>query len=202
MARIAFEERRDRLIQATIRVIARDGIAAASTRVIAAEAQMPLGALHYVFGSRDALMKAVIVHITDQERISALLGTQIASSVGTVDLHQLVEAAMNGYLDNLTTLPERELVLLEVAIHAMRHDPDAVADQWATYRAAAAQTLEHVADEAGIRWLHSTDDLARYLVTWLDGFTVSWLADRDTAAARRSAAIFADSFAALAATPT
>ncbi|NDK89073.1 TetR family transcriptional regulator [Gordonia desulfuricans] len=202
MARIAFEERRDRLIQATIRVIARDGIAAASTRVIAAEAQMPLGALHYVFGSRDALMKAVIVHITDQERISALLGTQIASSVGTVDLHQLVEAAMNGYLDNLTTLPERELVLLEVAIHAMRHDPDAVADQWATYRAAAAQTLEHVADEAGIRWLHSTDDLARYLVTWLDGFTVSWLADRDTAAARRSATIFADSFAALAATPT
>lgn len=201
MRRLTHDQRRTELIEAAIRVIARDGLAAASTRAIVTEADMPLGALHYIFSSRDALIRGVIEFVTDEERVAAMLGADIASGGEGTDLEKLIIAAIDAYLATLEAKPNHELALLEMAAHAMRHDRDAVTAQWATYRESAAQGLAYVAEKAGVRWVQPTDDLARYLVTWLDGLTVSWLADRDTAGARRTAALFATSFAALAAAP-
>ena len=60
MARLALADRRAALIGAAVRVIARSGLAAATTRAIVTEAGMPLGSFHYVFDSRDDLITAVI----------------------------------------------------------------------------------------------------------------------------------------------
>ena len=46
MQRIAVEDRRQALLAAGLRVIARDGMARASTRAIAAEADMPTASFH------------------------------------------------------------------------------------------------------------------------------------------------------------
>lgn len=56
MSRLPVPQRRAALIEAALRVIARDGLAAATTRAIAAEAGMSLASLHYAFTSRDELI--------------------------------------------------------------------------------------------------------------------------------------------------
>ena len=57
MTRIPVVDRRTALVQAALRVVARDGVAAATTRRIVAEAGMPLASFHYVFASRDAFSR-------------------------------------------------------------------------------------------------------------------------------------------------
>ena len=71
-ARLALADRRAALVGAAVRVIARSGLAAATTRAIVAEAGMPLGSFHYAFDSRDDLIEAVIETVTAQEHDAAL----------------------------------------------------------------------------------------------------------------------------------
>ena len=52
-------ERRASLARAARTVIARDGLAAATTRAIVAEAGMPLASFHYAVASRDELLREV-----------------------------------------------------------------------------------------------------------------------------------------------
>ena len=49
VARIPADERRQQLVEAAIRVMARDSVAQATTRAIVGEAGMPLGVFHYCF---------------------------------------------------------------------------------------------------------------------------------------------------------
>ncbi|MFB9378767.1 TetR/AcrR family transcriptional regulator [Kineococcus gynurae] len=51
--------RREDLVAAAARVLARDGVAATTTRGIAAEAGVPLGTVHYWFAGKDALLHEV-----------------------------------------------------------------------------------------------------------------------------------------------
>ncbi|MFI1471618.1 TetR/AcrR family transcriptional regulator [Streptomyces wuyuanensis] len=53
-------ERRQRIIDAAIRVTGRDGIAGLSHRTVAAEADVPLGSTTYHFASLDELMVAAL----------------------------------------------------------------------------------------------------------------------------------------------
>ena len=120
MRRMTFEDRRQALVDAAVRVIARDGLAAATTRAIVGEAGMPQGALFYIFSSRDALITEVITHITEQERLTAVLSADMVAD--DASLHEVLSEAMLGYLRMLEEDPARELALLEVATHAIRHD--------------------------------------------------------------------------------
>ncbi|AXK33019.1 TetR family transcriptional regulator [Streptomyces armeniacus] len=66
MARRYDPERRQRLIDAAIRVVARHGIAGVSHRRVAAEADVPLGSTTYHFASRDDLLVAALGQISDE----------------------------------------------------------------------------------------------------------------------------------------
>lgn len=59
-ARKADGTTRERLIAACMRVVARDGLEAASVKTIAAEAGIAPGLLHYHFASKDALLEAAL----------------------------------------------------------------------------------------------------------------------------------------------
>lgn len=67
---------RTKLIDATIRVLARDGLAQASARAIAAEAGSANGLIFYHFGSMDGLLAATARTLCDRgiERIRTGLG--------------------------------------------------------------------------------------------------------------------------------
>ena len=54
------EERRERILRATLAVIARSGIGAVTHRSVAEEAGVPLGSLTYWFGTKDDLLREAL----------------------------------------------------------------------------------------------------------------------------------------------
>jgi AcrR family transcriptional regulator len=195
MRRLPYADRRAELVDAAVRVIAREGLGGASTRAIVTEAGMPLGAFHYVFGSRDELVTAVIDHITEQERLAAW--TVVGGLDPTADLEEVLAQGLEGYLVLLESDPTRELVLLDAAAHSMRHDRLAARRQWATYLSGARSSLRYAAELTGTAWTPPLEEVAWSFASALDGLTLSWLTGRDGVAARRHIRFLARSFAAL-----
>src|SRR5919205_325420 len=70
-------ERRERVVGAAIELISREGLSAASTRAVAAEAGVSVSTLHYCFGSKEALVDAVL------EAIVAQIGEVAGAAVRT-----------------------------------------------------------------------------------------------------------------------
>jgi AcrR family transcriptional regulator len=195
MRRLSYADRRAELVDAAVRVIAREGLGGASTRAIVAEADMPLGAFHYVFGSRDDLITAVIEHITEQERLAAWIDAGRLDPAAS--LEDVLIRGLEGYLRLLESDPTRELVLLDAAAHAMRHDREAARRQGATYLAGAESSLRYAAELTGSEWTAPLPEIAWSFASALDGLTLTWLTGGDGDAARRHIRFLARSFAAL-----
>jgi AcrR family transcriptional regulator len=179
------------LIQAALRVISRDGVAAATTRAIAAEAGMSLASLHYAFSSRDELIAYVV-----QEQTTAALG---AIEPGD-DLASTIGNALRAFLGVVAADPRRELAMFELTQYALRTPglADAAKRQYDGYHAAAVQVVTAVGELAGQRWKRPVDEMARIVVTLTDGLTLRWLVDRDTDAAAAVIDFAAHALAALA----
>ncbi|GAA1864396.1 TetR family transcriptional regulator [Pseudonocardia ailaonensis] len=60
------DARRRLLLDATLRLVGRDGIAAVTQRAVAAEADVPSSAVLYYFDSVDALLVATLVEVNDR----------------------------------------------------------------------------------------------------------------------------------------
>lgn len=195
MRRLSADQRRSELLDAAIRVIERDGLEGATVRAIVAEADMPLGAFHYVFESRDELISDLIQKVTDDERLAGWMWAHVNSTAaGPEGLKQLIRVGLEGYFTLLSTNPGQELALFEVAFHAIRNDPSAVTRQWELYREAARQSLVEAAALAGIDWILPMDVLAMRLNQAIDGLTINWLATRDDAAAHDYIGFLAETF--------
>ncbi|WP_395242565.1 TetR/AcrR family transcriptional regulator [Agromyces sp. MMS24-K17] len=196
MSRIPAAERRAALVEAAIRVVAREGIAHATTRAIVAEAEMSLASFHYAFESRDELIDEVIRTVVAREQ-QAVVPDAID---GDEDLRAILEAGLLRYLEHLRAEPARELAMLELTLYALRSPeryPLAVM-QYARYTELAAEALEVAAQAAGARWLLPVRDVARTLVAFTDGLTTTWLVDRDEEAARRVVVAAADALSRMA----
>jgi TetR/AcrR family transcriptional regulator, regulator of biofilm formation and stress response len=61
------EQRRERILRATLEVIGHDGIAAVTHRRVAAEADVPLGSLTYWFATKDDLLREALRLFVDEE---------------------------------------------------------------------------------------------------------------------------------------
>lgn len=165
--------RRAELIAAASRVIARHGIAAATTRRIAEEAGVPSGLVHYWFSGKDELLEAVIsdtlgsietaidesrVHPSDAADPVAPLLDQLRAAFGTV------ESDDRG----------RQLAMYEMTTWALRRpDLAPVAQrQYRAYRRLAAEGLVSVGLDAD-----SDPALVELVAALFDGLTLAWLAD-------------------------
>lgn len=200
MKRIPPAQRREALIAAAIRVIAAEGMAGATTRAVAAEAGMSLASLHYVFGSRDALLQAVIEQVVEAEARAAEDVLAVFDAHGSaISLDALLATGLDHFIDGLLASPDDELALAELTIHARRAGMTELLDeQRRIYLAAAGRTLARAAAHAGAEWTVPLPEVAKLLTTQLDGITYSWLAHRDEASARSSGRFSARWLAALA----
>ncbi|MGY1780756.1 TetR/AcrR family transcriptional regulator [Geodermatophilus sp. SYSU D01036] len=181
MPRLPAAQRRAALVEAALRVMARDGLAAGTTRAVVAEAGMPLAAFHYAFASRDELLRELVARVVGRELAAATAALDPAAG-----LAGCLRAAAAGYLDHLEREPGAEALMLELTLHAVR-DPAlraVAAAQYRAYTAAATRLLEEAAAATGATWRRPVPELARLLVTVVDGATTTWLVDRDTAATR------------------
>jgi len=84
------EATRERVIQAAIDCIYRDGFHAAHTNRIAEEAGVSWGVLQYHFGDKDSLLQAVIDHIFD-EFVATLESTSLQGDTLQQRVRQLID---------------------------------------------------------------------------------------------------------------
>lgn len=198
MARLSSEERRAAIIRAAVRVIARQGLAAATTRAIMSEARMPLASFHYAFRSRDEMIRDLVAFVVGEERMVIL-----ASLRPGADARSAIRAGIQAYFELVVSEPGREQAMFELLHYALR--TPALADlprfQYDSYHRVVTEVLLAGALHAGVEWSIPVDDLARLAVALTDGLTLSWLADRDDAAAARLMDSMADALAAFSTDP-
>lgn len=191
MAHVPAQERRNALIAAALRVVARDGIAGATTRAIVAEADMPLASFHYVFESHDELMTELIRRAVDEEYRA--IAPLLSSAHADASLGDLVREGLVRYLESVKAEPERERGMLELTQYALRDERTRhlARLQYERYTDLVTMALQAAAGRTGRRWLVPVVEVARMVVALADGITVSWLVrgdDREALALARAAA--------------
>lgn len=193
VTRMSATERRAALARAALTVVDREGVHAATTRAIVAEAQMPLGSFHYAVPSRDELLRDVIELVVADEGDAALA----ALFVDAVDPRDAIRRTLAAYLAHVRAQPGREQAMFELTQYALRSAElhELPAEQYERYRALAAELLTAAETHLGIRWSVPVPELARLVVTLTDGITLAWLADRDDAAAERTIDLAASALA-------
>jgi AcrR family transcriptional regulator len=193
--RIAVEERRSALLAAALRVIARDGMARASTRAIAAEAGMPTASFHYVFASHDAMVEQLIGSILEEQSAAVTEAVD-----GATTLREFAAGALQGWMDRAAADPATEIALHDVVAWS-RSSPELGGLAVLVYERYAASVGAFVAaaeERFGVRWSLPAEDVARFVLVLTDGVAARWLVDRDEAAARRSLAMGATALLGLA----
>ncbi len=195
MPRIAADDRRELLVRAALRVIAREGVAGATTRAIVAEAGMSLASFHYAFRSHDEMMSRLVRHVVDGEEVSVFAALRPGRTI-EASIHD----GLSAFLDHIIEDPARELVLQELLQYALRTPglQPLAREQYETYTASVTSVLVEVAAVANVEWDRPVREIGRLVITITDGITLAWLVDRDAAAARRVIDFAAPALAALA----
>ena len=178
MARMSAEERRDLLVEAAIRVMTRDGVAAATTRAIAAEADMPLGVFHYAFRSKQELMAMVFQTIA--RRSKADMDAAVLSSENA-EIVELTKSGMLAYFNHVVAHPEEHLVTYELTTTALRDEEleDLAKQQYDYYLKQNELLLAAGAELLGLEFTESLPVVNRMAFALMDGLALNWLAKGD-----------------------
>lgn len=203
MTRISAVERRTALVQAALVVVARDGVAAATTRRIVAEAGMSLASFHYAFTSRDELMAELVNTVVDGEQSAFAPVFEPTADVLPATIRDAVRSGLEHYFAAVRADPDREKAMFELTQWALREPGFAplAARQYERYFAVAEHAVVQAAAITGCAWSRPTGEVARLLVVLTDGLTVAWLVTRDDAAAQATIDFAADAVAMLATSP-
>jgi DNA-binding transcriptional regulator YbjK len=126
MARRYDPERRQRIIDAAIRVVGKSGIAGLSHRTVAAEADVPLGSTTYHFASRDELLVAALRQAN--EGFAAMVRKSGALLDPDADLAEELARVMGEWLAGERTGVELEYELYLAALRRPALRP--VAAEW------------------------------------------------------------------------
>jgi AcrR family transcriptional regulator len=171
------DERRKELVEAAIRVMARDGVAKATTRAIVAEADMRLGFFHYCFSSKEELLLQVLDAINQRNARAAIEHIDAGRS-----LRETVKASIDAYWAHVESNPGEHQVTYELTQHVLREPALAAVarKQYENYAAVATSVLETIAAATRMEWTVPLPVLARFLHNTLDGATLNWIVDRDT----------------------
>ena len=198
MRRIAAQDRRQQLIDAAIRVAEQEGIAATTTRRIAAEAGARLATVHYCFKSKQELLEGVLSAILTE--LSEAAEVRVRPGL---DAKTLLHDGMRAMWVVVEKEPGKQQLTYELTHYALRQPGMESFAQWQydTSYAACAAHLERVAVAAGITWSVPMPVVARMLMTVIDGVVLGWLVDRDSPSAVAALDSLTDLLATLAVTP-
>ncbi|MGW5113330.1 TetR/AcrR family transcriptional regulator [Nocardia sp. NPDC004123] len=184
MSRLKAEERRRMLVDAAFDVMARDGVAAATTRAICAEAGMSQSAFHYAFRSKEELLHE-LTEVVVSEQTRMLSDMKVSAS----SLREALATSMELLLAGGVIEPGRQAVLYELTLLDLRigEKPGSLGTwQYRHYSDLAARLLEAAAERFQVHWRVPVEALARMVATAVDGTMLAWLTDRDTALAAES----------------
>lgn len=176
------EQRRRELTETAVRVMARDGAWALTTRAVAKEAGVPHGTVHYAFSSKNELLREVMR--LDISHLSDLAAAQREREISSAqDVRHAVAEVFTAYADSVMADPDTETAYFELSLMAAR-DPELRAlsgQSQGEYRAVVAQLLEDMAARTGLAWDADVALVAEQALSGLFGAAVGWLEHRDDA---------------------
>ena len=175
-------DRRTEILEATIRVLARDGLAQASTRKLAAEAGINQATLLYHVGSKDELLLAVLREMMNQTREIVL-----DAADERLTLREAIARSIRAFWHHVETSPELQVMQYELTLYALRN-PDAAwlaREQYSGYGEVVEGVLRDACERQGITCAVPYDALARFIVAGLDGLILQFVSDQNTDRARR-----------------
>ncbi|WP_306232715.1 TetR/AcrR family transcriptional regulator [Agrococcus beijingensis] len=182
MARKPASVRRQDLVEAGLRVIAREGMHGATVRAIVAEAGVPLATFHYVFASRDEMIGDAYAYVAMPAE-----GEQALVLPDGATLEQAVRLALEAWFERFVQHPEYELAVMEIMAFCSRtpslaHLPGQVQER---YLEAVVGILEQVVAHFGLAPAATLREVATLVLHVTDALTYAWLRTRDTDASHR-----------------
>jgi AcrR family transcriptional regulator len=162
---------RDTVLLAALRVLAREGVPAASTRAIAAEADVNVAALHYHFGSKDGLLAEVF------DALSAQFAETVRAAIPTAGgISEAIDHGMRAVWRLAVETPGLQLAQYELTTAALRGgEADRARAQYAAYQRVIVEVVEETLQESGETIAVSAEDLVAFLVAGMDGLILSSL---------------------------
>ncbi|WNZ06740.1 TetR/AcrR family transcriptional regulator [Streptomyces sp. 11x1] len=176
MAHVSAAERRPQLIKAAIELMAREGVAAGSTRAIAAELGVAQATVHYTFGTKEDLYRAVIQHLT-QEMVSQVrqaapddAGFEETMGVLASALWRTVRHQSSSYQ-----------LLTELTMFALRspHLREALETHNLGVLSVTSELVTDAAERAGRQLAQPASTVARFFLAGFDGLVLQHLTHPD-----------------------
>ncbi|RYF55574.1 MAG: TetR/AcrR family transcriptional regulator, partial [Comamonadaceae bacterium] len=131
-----------------------------------------------------------ILQVNDGMRLAFEQYTEPAGLTGIPALEDLLRAGIRGLWPIIEATPNHQLLTYEITAHALRQrsagnlSAGAIAQQ--QYRTMDAETvafLDLCASRAGVSWATPVEQVARFVLTCMNGLVLRWLVDRDSDAA-------------------
>jgi AcrR family transcriptional regulator len=170
-------ERREQLVAAARQVMMREGVGGTTLRAVATEADVPLGTLHYVFPSKEQLLRAVIEDV--MEEIAGLLAKTADTGSG---LENALRQGVEDYWSRLVIgQSESHLMQHELIIYALRTPglENLARWQFERYSRTVAAWCQEAATSAGESCAVPFDTLGRVLVAQTIGLVLQYVSDPD-----------------------
>lgn len=176
MPRTPAAVRRTELVDAAIRVALNEGLEAATVRRIAAEAGVSLGTVHYCFGSKRALLEAVVESVAQPSLDVDLSGLEPG------DYYGMFRAAFRAYWVEAGNNRDRQRLIYELVTHLVRQEapgPELARMMFQRSFATVSSFVEsHLGESLGEVPM-PIDVLARMIISVTDGVALAWIADGD-----------------------
>lgn len=187
------DERRAQLLDSALAVLREHGLAGLTTRAVTNHAGVPHGIFHYAFGSKAALVRALV----DRELTGAAAAW--APAVDTDDLETALRQALRAQLDIVRADPAHQAAVFEL-VRAARDDAgtDAVAWERQQYLAEIERHLDAWSRRGGVAWTAPVEHVAALVLSAADGVVQAWTADHDDERADASVDLLARAVASLA----
>jgi AcrR family transcriptional regulator len=169
-------QRRAQLTEAAMEVMRRDGGWALTTRNVAEEAGLAVGAVHYAFRSKTELIASVF----EADIESGATTIQAALGAGGT-AREIIARAMEGWVAALREDRRTELVLQELTLMGVR-DPELetlARDGVEHYRESLVDFLTRLADQVDQSWDAPVEMLAELVFSQFVGLAQNWMASGD-----------------------
>lgn len=181
--------RRSHIIEAAIRVLARDGIAETTTRKIATEANVNQAMLRYYFGSKDELLFAVL------KAMMQLTRTIVLSVVDPqATLQEAIRHSLTAFWRHVEAEPELQIIQYELTLYALRNPTSAwlAKEQYDGYCSVIETLLQETSNVVHQPEALAFAPLARFIIGGLDGLILQYISDRNSDRAKQDLACLID----------
>jgi len=165
-------DRREAILVAAARLIAREGVRGLRVEEVATQAGVSPPLLYYHFASRSGLIRAALEHASEQAPSAALRRAPTGDDGFTA-----VQNALLAELDDERAVRDNAVVWGEVSASAvfepaLREDVRRVSAEWSE---TVAEAIRRGLEDGSIQLESDPADVAEILITLVDGLCTRWL---------------------------